>query len=443
MNQSTRNVTVVVAVLVLLGAGVWWSETSKAVPAGQLRVAGDVRADIRTVSAPAIAYPTPDYTVGIPKLAGSAGGSSNSSAAARRGSSAARSGQPVVAGMLERVLVREGDRVSAGQVMAEFDTTMLDLGVKQAEATARKARKDVSVLGNNLDKLNTAAGKLTTAREKIATAKNTLAKAKSALLKARKQLLAQQAQLLQAKAHRAQLEQQLSALKASLPSIPLGAKRDAVLKQIQDLTILLASIDPGLAGIAKGLATIDANLAKVATGMAALPKASAQINTAASQLSDAKTQLKNAKSVLGIVADAQDVAVNLAKARRSQAFVRSPVAGVVTFARRSGTVAMVGAPLVRVAADGPQLVDTYLTAEQAATVDTGSNAEVSFDSGRGAVLHGRVSLVGSAYVFPPTSFPTQIVHMTRALKVTVELDPGADVPEGTPVDVTLHTNTNR
>ena len=42
-----------------------------------------------------------------------------------------------------------------------------------------------------------------------------------------------------------------------------------------------------------------------------------------------------------------------------------------------------------------------------------------------AVTHGRVSLVGSAYVFPPTSFPTQIVHMTRAPTGTV--NPGQDI----------------
>jgi multidrug resistance efflux pump len=435
MNQSTRNVAVIVAVLVLLGAGVWWLQTSKAAPAGHLLVAGNVRPDIRTVSAPAITYPTPDYTVGIPKPAGSA-----PSAPKRSGTAPARSGQPTVAGMLESVPVREGDRVKAGQLVAQFDTTMLDLGVAQAKTAATKSRKDVSVMSKNIDKLATASSKLSTARAKIATAKSGLLKAKSALLKARKQLLAQRKKLLQAKAQRPQLEAALAALKAQAAMFPPGKVPPALMKQIAQLTGLLAAIDPGLAGIAKGLKTIDTNLAKVNKGLAALPAASAQIASAASKLADAKVQLRNAKDVLGIVAKGQDTAVQLARARRLQAFVRSPIDGVVTFARHPGTVAMVGAPLVRVHANPPQRVDTYLTSEQVATVGVGSEADITFDSAPGTVLHGRISEMGSAYVFPPTSFPTQVVHMTRALKVTIELDPGATAPAGTPVDISLHTN---
>jgi multidrug resistance efflux pump len=439
MNQSTRLIGVIVVVVVVLVAGVWWSQASKAAPAGHLLVAGDVRPEIRTVTAPAISYPTPDYTVGIPS-------SPTASPAHKPGGAGAPhppSSMPVVAGMIKSVSVREGDHVKAGQVLVTFDPTMLNLGVAQAKTAATKARRDVIVLGKNLDKLSTASGKLASARGKLATAKSGLLKAKAALLKARKQLLAQQQKLLGAKAQRPQLQAALAALKAQAATFPPGHVPPALQKQITSLTALLAAIDPGLKAIAAGLTTIDTNLAKVNKGLAMLPAASAQISSAASKLADAKKLLRNAKDVLGIVADGQQIAIYLAEAKRAMAIVRSPVDGVVTFARRSGTVAMVGAPLVRIHTDGPQRVDTYLTAEQLAQVEIGSQAEITYDSGGGTVAHGAISEFGAEYLFPPTSFPTQIVHMTRALKVTIKLDEGSTAPPGTPVDVSIHTKASQ
>lgn len=438
MSRPVRDIALIGAVLLLL-AGAWWWQAGRAGTDERVLVAGSVRPDTRVVSAPAIAYPAPDYAVGIPKDAGS-----SADGGTRKGAGAApRTGQPVVAGMLERVLVREGDRVAAGDLVAEFDSAMLDLGVEQAQADEVKARKDVTVLGEKLDDLDDARDDLSTARVNLATAQRTLNSAKSALLKARKQLLAQQKKLRGVRAQRPQLEAALAALNAQAATFPPGQVPAALQKQIAELTGLLASIDPGLAGIARGLRKVRSNLARVERGLAALPGARARIASAEERLDDAEEQLRGAKDVLGVVADGQAVAVRLAKVRRSQAAVRSPLDGVVTFARRGGTVAMVGAPLVRVRADGPQRIDTYLTAEQVAQVAVGSPAEITFDSARGTVLSGHVREIGSAYVFPPTSFPTRIVHMTRTLKVTVELDEGASAPPGTPVDISIRAGTSR
>ncbi len=436
MSPSSRNAAILVVLVVAVGAGLLWTYTSNATPSGRLVVAGNVRPGIRTVTAPALTYPTPDYTVGIPQPAGAA----MSPKKRASNSTPTRNGLPVVAGTLATVTVTEGDTVEAGQLLAAFDTTMLDLGVEQARTAQRKARRDVAVMANNIDDLDDASSKLTTARARIATAKASLLKAKAALPRARKQLLAQRAKLLEAKARRPQLEAALAALKAQAAQFPPGQVPAAITKQIADLTKLLAAIDPGLAAIAKGLKTIDANIAKVDSGLAQLPAASAQIVSAEAKLADAKTQLRNAKDVLGIVADGSAIGVDIAKARRTQALVHSPLDGVVTFARRAGTVAMVGAPLVRIADTAPQRIDTYLTAEQVATVGVGSDVDITYDSAQGEALHGTVSEIGSAYVFPPTSFPTQIVHMTRAVKVTVLLDEGETAPAGTPVDLSIHTN---
>ncbi|NTU71228.1 MAG: HlyD family efflux transporter periplasmic adaptor subunit [Coriobacteriia bacterium] len=440
MNRSGRIVAILAIIAVVVAGGVSWARASKAAPTNRLVVAGNARADIRTISAPALTYTVPDYTVGIPKPAGSNPAAMGTGSKRSAPSTAARSSQPVVSGRLTKVLVREGDHVDAGQVVAEFDTALLDLGVDAAEAAARKSRTDVSVIDGNLDDLDTASGKLADARTKMATAKASLLKARSTLTKARATLLSQRAKLRAAKAQRPQLEAALAALKAQAATFPPGSVPPALQAKIADLTKLLASIDPGLAAIAKGLAKVDTNLAKVEKGLASLPAASAKLSSAEAKLDDARTMLGNAKDVLGIVADGQSIGVQLAKARLAQATVRAPYAGTVTFARRSNTVAMVGAPLVRVAADGVQRVDTYLTADQVARVTIGSEADVTYDSAPGTTLHGAVATISSAYVFPPTSFPTQIVHMTRAVKVTIELDEGDTAPPGTPVDVSIHTD---
>ena len=434
MNQRTRVILGVLVVLAIAGA-VFWIRSGSTAPNGRLALAGDVRSDIRTISAPAIVYPTPDYTVGIPKPAGAS--AKPGPASAKRPASSSSKGLVVVAGMLTHVYVTEGDTVKAGDIVARFDTQLLELGVQQAKTASRKQHKDVAVLGKTIDKLGTASSKLATARGQIATAKAGLIKGRAALLKARKQVLAQRAMLLDAKAHRPQLQALLASLMQQAAQLPPNKVPAALKKQIKDLTTLLFSIDPGLKAISGVLKTIDTNLAKIAKGMAALPAAQAKINTAAKQLADAKVTLRGAKDVLSIVAKGSSIGIRLANARLGFAEVRTPVAGVVTFARRAGTAAMVGAPLVRVRPDGVQEVDTYLTAEQAAIVQIGSEADVAYDSSPGTVLHGKVSRFGASYVFPPTSFPTQVVHMTRALKVTITLDPGSSIPPGTPVDLSI------
>lgn len=436
MGRPSRTVVVVVLSVVALAAAAWLLARARTSPSG-LVLAGNVRAGVRTVSAPALAYPVPDYAVGIPRADGTPVPTAARRPAAK---TAATVGQPAVAGTIATVTVAQGDAVEAGQVLVQLDTTMLDLGVEQAEAAAAKARADVRVIAANLDDVDSAKGKLADARSQLATAKTTLREAKAALTKARAQLLAQRARLLELKSQRPQLEAALAALKAQAAQYPPGQVPPALTKQIAAIEKALAAIEPGLKGVSAGLAKVDANLAKVEAGLAKLPSASAQISSAAGRLADARTQLKSARSVLGIVADGQALGVEVAKARRALATVRSPYDGVVTYVRPVGTVAMVGAPLVRIAESGPQRVDTYLTAEQAAQVRVGSKAEVRYDSApRGTVLSGRVSEIGSAYVYPPTSFPTRVVHMTRALKVTIALDKGEAAPPGTPVDVTIHT----
>jgi len=295
------------------------------------------------------------------------------------------------------VYVSPGDHVKAGQPLAQLETTALQLGLQQAQTASAKAHADVPVISDNLATLSTAAGKLLTAKGQLSTAK-------AKLLAGRAQLVAQLALLEQMAAH--------------LPPGPLppGQPNPAVL--IPQLKAALAQLD---------------------AGQAQLSAAAGKLATASSQLSTAKQQLSNARELLRILADAQDIGVALAQLRLSQATIVSPVDGVVIEARQAGEIAMVNAPIVRIRPDGAREVDTYLTSDQLAQVKVGTPVEVTYDSAPGVIVRGSVARMAGFSVVPPTSFPTDIVHMTRATRVTVSLEGSSTVPYGTPVDVTIRT----
>ena len=77
---------------------------------GTLVLAGDVHSEVHTIRAPRIAYPVPDYSVGIPKPAGSSmGGGGGAKTAAKPQASS----QPTISGAIETMYVRQGDHVKA------------------------------------------------------------------------------------------------------------------------------------------------------------------------------------------------------------------------------------------------------------------------------------------------------------------------------------------
>ena len=382
---------VAVAVLVALPVG----GCARGADAGSpLMVAGTVRDDVVVVTAPLLDRPTPDVRAGIPaKRARSVAGAP---AAARATTS--RTG---VAGTIVTV-ARVGDGVATGGIVAMLDAEMLDLAVTAARASRAKSLADIRVLDGAREDLAAKRGDLRDARVKLDSA---LAKIRSA---------------------RAGLVTQLEQARrlAASPRPPAGAPPNASPGG--------AMIDPRVivARLTGALRDLDA---KYATALAARRK----LADAGAKLADARTALDSARDLAAIVADAHAVAVDLALAQRERAGVASPVGGIVVWAPERGTVALAGAPLAKVRPAGDSLVDTYLTAEQVARVRVGDRASVAVDSLPGKTASARIVAIGDAYVFPPTWFPTQVTHLSRAVRVTVAVEDGTRLPPGTPVDVTF------
>lgn len=307
-----------------------------------LEVAGDVRAELDVVTAPAIsapATPTPQ----------------EAAAGVRR---------PAVAGRLLRVFVRPGDRVVEGQRIAVFDITLQRLDVAKARAGREGALAQVEIVRD----------RMRDAREK----RRDLDDAERRLLDTRRKL----------------------------------RRAESGLREAQQLRVQI-----GLAQVREGLA---------------------RIREGRSELDDALRRLDDAERLLSTGSDAKALAVSAAESAVARATVRAPAAGVVTFAAVPGEVLNVGAPVAKLQPDAPALVDVYVPAAEVAEHDIGHRAAVRLDSLPGRVFEGRVVQVGRLDEFPPTSYPTKVVHLTRAVRMTVRLDGGSDVPRGVPVDVVLY-----
>jgi len=397
-----KRVAIIATVLALLGAAsvaVSYFQRQNNADRGYLTLTGDVRAQSYVVRAPVLVSPTIDVTVGFT--------SSTSLTTTTKKTTSTSSHQASVSGRIAEVFVAEGDTVVAGQKLARLDTTLLDLNVKQAETAAVKAHSDVDVL---------------------AAALGTIGSSQSDLAKTKRDTTAA---LAKAKTQRADLAAQLKQLE-SMPVPPSGSSMPPTgsVSPTGTSTTNPAALIPQLKA---GLAKLDAGIAKMESGLSTMASGS-------TKLTDAKTQATNGQELLGIVADMRDTATVIAQTQRDSATITAPVNGLVTFARRAGSVAMMNAPLFRIAPDTPALIDTYLTTEQLARVLVGDPVEASYDSAAGVVLTGTVTSIGADSTFPPTSFSTDIVHMTRTTRVTITLENGAQPPAGTPVDLTIRTD---
>ncbi len=416
--MTRKTLAWIAAVVVVIAAvvGIAWGSALSAPASGTLALAGDVRAQSVTVNAPAIVYPAIDTSVGIATTA-TAGPPARSSA----GMSVSMSRLPVVSGRLAAVYVGLGSRVTTGQPLVQLDTAMLDLGVEQAEANATRARTQVDVLDSLLDTLGGSAQTVATARAKLLATGSTLTAALSQAEAGRVKLLSAIAAL----------EQVISHLPTSTPMPPTSTVPPG--RRSPNPVVVLAQLKAQLA-------QLDAAIVKLRSGLALLASGKAQLASASSQLDTARSQLETARDVANIMVGAQELGVSVAEVERDQARILSPVSGVVTYVLAAGSTAMVGTPLDAITPDRPVLVDTYVADNQIAGVSVGERADVSYDSAPGAVLHGRVTIIAASSTFPPTSFPTNLIHLTRALEVTITLDRGPAPPPGTPVDLVIHTH---
>lgn len=428
-----------VAALVVPAAGCATTSTNG------IAVSGTTRADLVTVAAPRLTAPNVDYTVGIAKLQTPALISASQKKAQAAALAAAFSRQPVAAGMLSTVTVQAGDTVKKGQVLAVFDDSALELGVQYAEAGYRRVREGANTLDATADDLRSqksdvrskGLAALASGQKQMNAAKATLATQYAQLSAKIASAERDKPNLRELQAQMASLQAQIQALVSSNPTMtPEVLKKIAGLKKQATEVGTRIGMVMALPQMQAGMAKMKAGQQQLAAAQAKLDSGRSQLNSGLAKMSDGILQLNNGADTMRTASGVQSAGLASAKNALAQATLRAPCDGVVISAISAGQVATVGEPIVTIRPSVGTLVDTYLTSDQLSGVKAGEKVDVTLDSVPG-VLSGTVATVWPNQVFPPSNYPTKIVHMSSVTRVTIRL-PDDALPRGIPCDVVIH-----
>lgn len=390
--------------------------------------AGKVVDDVVEVQAPALPVPSVDSDAGF------ATGSGSSSAGGMSGSRSTASTAVALTGLtnvvrVTSIAVKTGDRVSAGTEIARLDSRSLDANVAVAKAKLSTSRAQAGLLSETLDTLASSRSTLASKRSQIDDAANQLTSTRAKLA----------AQLSELEALLAKVEamgggtQRPPGAGSALPVRPGSTPPQGTLPDPKQLRA-------GIAKLTAALAKLDAGLVKVDSGRAKIASASAK-------LTDARGQLKDLRRLALVGVDGAEVGVQVAEYQRQLAVVRAPVDGVVVSVSSVGDVLAPGAPIADIRRSGAPRVTTWLAPDALGGVRVGTPVEVRadwFPGGPGSlVIQGRVTSISARADYPPTSFTTSEIHLTRAIPVEMTLSDTADqpaLPPGTPVDVRFPKN---
>lgn len=429
-----------------------------ATPSGRVQVVGTVSDRLVTVQAPTLAIPAVNLDAGFAPTVPTAPTGPNLAATTL----AARLGLGSFV-RVASVRVREGDRVTAGDVVAVMDDRALRAAVVAARADARVARSQVPVLESRIEDTFEAEAEIEEKRRDVEEAiqtmldtRSTLIRTRAQLLRARAQILAQRPQLVKA---RADLRAKLAELRAVLaqlpptpppppptpppPGTPVPPSREEILAAIAQLEAALAQVETGLAKMATGLVQIRTGLSKIATGLEkisdGLDKARdglKKLDRAQEKVRDARAHLRDLKRLAKIAADTATVALEATREQRDRRIVRAPVSGVVVDAAGAGDLVAPGATLVTVREDAAVQVTAWLSPAEAAQVCLGDRTQVRGDwMAAGDSVPAGLTRIGERSDYPPTRHATEEVHLTRA--VPMEFTATGPLPPGVPVDLAI------
>lgn len=382
--------------------------------------AGVVVDDTITLQAPALPMPAVDLDAGFtPGASGAAPPSTRRSSATTVAAITALGS----ATRVTRVSVRVGDAVRAGAEIARLDSAALDANIVVAGAVQASAMAQVDVLDDALDTVASSRSTLASRRREINSSAAQLASTRATLAT---QLADLEALLAKVEAPKAGGAAPVPPGGAPTGTVPPGGTPPGGLPDP-------AQLRAGIAKLTTALAKIDAGLAKVASGRA-------QLTAAGSKLADARAQLTDIRALARVAADASAVGVQLARYQRELAVIRTPVEGVVVSVVTAGEVLAPGATIAKIRRSSASYATTWVAPDDLGALRVGSRAEVRADwlsAGAGAIA-GSVSHISPRAEYPPTSFSTRDVHMTRAVRVEITLSPTSDrpaPPPGAPVDV--------
>ena len=390
-----------------------------------------------------------------------------------------------IGGRIAALHASEGQRVAAGDLIAEMDTALLDAdiaaakaaqavaeaqvaqlkagarqadldvpraAIRQAEAgraAAKQAAADAAALvtaPGDLDvKIVQAAGTLNAAQEQVAAAE---AAAQAADLE--QAMWGRIVKLLEegfdvplpipgggtthvdAPANRlnpARLQWNLASQKTwemHAKAVAAAAARDVARQSLADLRSQRANPQALKAQANAANAALATAEAGVQTAQAALEVA--QAGATAEQIAASQA-----------VADQAAAAVRTLQARWEQTAIVAPRAGTITaVVRHAGEVVGAGVPIVTLADLGEVSLTVYVPEAQLSQVQPGGAASVTVDSFPDRAFPGRVTLIGSQAEFTPKNIQTREERTRLVFPVKLTLaNPDAALKPGMPADATF------
>jgi RND family efflux transporter MFP subunit len=324
---------------------------------------------------------------------------------------------PKSAGRIEYLEAREGDVVSAGQIILKIDPSDLQGAVLQQEAAVAEARSRLAQA--KMTEGSTNVGISSQIRQQRAGLGSVQANLTQAQENFEAQVAAADAQVSAAKSALANSQASLAKETASLRNLQTKCDRTKSLYQqgyiaAQDLDDAITAVDvqKGAVEVAKGMVDSAASLLEVQKqnlqvtkrkGVADIAAAKALVDQGQSTLQVAEANrsqtpaYQQSLSALQSQVDAAVSQLNQASSRLADTVIRSSITGTVT-ARKTdpGALATPGTPVLEV-----QFLDwLYVTAtvpiESAALVREGQTANITIDAMPGRTFTGVITNVNPA-----------------------------------------------
>ncbi len=367
---------------------------------------------------------------------------------------------PKVPGRVVRILVREGDTVQVGQVVAELDTAELDAQLAQARAVVNSAR---ARLAGAQTALTFQQSQYTTSVALAQAAVNaTQVRVPQADESLKIQTASVEAALGQARAQVQSATAAVQAAETNLARAQADQKRLEVL--YQEGAISAQQLDVARTAAASAIAQKEAAAATLQQARAALALAEAnrrmiairELDTTSSraQLDQAQAVLQNAKSAASLVTQrAQEVeaagaavaqveaALTLALTNRDNATLRAPIAGViVSKSVEVGDLVGVGAPVVTVAELSQVKLRVFVSETDLGRVKLRQPVEVRVDAFAGRIFRGQVAEISNHAEFTPGNVQTREERVKLVFAVKVSLpNPDGVLKPGLPADALILT----
>lgn len=305
-------------------------------------------------------------------------------------------------GKVVAVYVKDGDLVSAGQLLAQLDTTSLvaqlqqaDAQVAQAMASATTSQSSLSqaIKNANIGPMKTSAA-VHQAEAQVAAAKAALAKAQNgARPEERKQAEANVASA------KSTLDTQTKELNRIKTLVSQGALAGNRLDQQQNaVDTARGQYDNAVAALAlirNGTRTEDIQAAEeqVRVAQGGLKTAQAQKDLdplLQDQIDTAKAQVANSRGLLS----AARAAVAIARQAIEDAQIRAPFAGKVSGRPiQPGTIAGNGTAIARIVGESGIYLNGQLPSVEVSKIRTGMPVEVKVDALSGKTYHGMVAAI--------------------------------------------------